>query len=69
MVKLLGYEDLLRATELYSRLPQGCACAIWGGAYVHNDEHLQTNTHTHHLYSILYHQRNHHCLMDGLQER
>ena len=25
MVKLLGYEDLLRATQLYSRLPQGCA--------------------------------------------
>ena len=25
MVKLLGYEDLLRATQLYSGLPQGCA--------------------------------------------
>ena len=30
MVKLLGYEDLLRATQLYSRLPQGRLHARFG---------------------------------------
>ena len=55
MVKLLGFEDLLRATQLYSRLPQGCAVhARFGeGLMCIMMSTHQSNTHTHHLYSAV----------------